>query len=146
SSKPSCLAIRWRLALQFLPPDPPHCVRGESFTRKPFHCCFQSPPSTKLRGAGGEKARRRLFQHPSPIAKLPLLFLLACGGARSHGLTIADDARRKPDGVAIDPASAPPAPRDRAKADERLVTLRTPLGIDLAIATVTELFQRVVHE
>jgi hypothetical protein len=69
-----------------------------------------------------------------------------CGAAAVHGEPIPDDTRRKPDGVAIDPASSPPAARDKAGADERLVTLRTPLGIDLVVATVADLFQRIVHE
>src|SRR5262245_12080911 len=54
--------------LQFLPPDPPHCVRGERSSS-----CRLTPPSTKLRGAGGENLQRerclapqrRLFQQPA---------------------------------------------------------------------------------
>jgi hypothetical protein len=48
--------------------------------------------------------------------------------------------------VAIDPVSAPPAARDRASAADGMVTLRTPLGADRAIAAVEELFRRVVVE
>ena len=54
--------------------------------------------------------------------------------------------RRRPSGVAIDPISAPPAPRDRAEAAEGLVTLRTPLGVDRAVAAVDELFRKIVVE
>lgn len=54
--------------------------------------------------------------------------------------------RRRPDGVAIDPVSAPPAPRDRAEASDGLVTLRTPLGVDRALHTVEELFRKIVLE
>ena len=54
--------------------------------------------------------------------------------------------RRRPDGVAIDPISAPPPARDHADAAEGLVTLRTPLGIDRALATVQELFRKIVQE
>jgi ketosteroid isomerase-like protein len=72
---------------------------------------------------------------------------LACGGSGGSPATGDDaDARRRPDGVAIDPSSAPPAARDRADASERLITLRTPLGADRAIATVAELFRRIVRE
>jgi hypothetical protein len=53
---------------------------------------------------------------------------------------------RHPDGVAIDPISAPPPARDRADASEGLVTLRTPLGADRAVALVADLFRRVVLE
>ncbi len=51
---------------------------------------------------------------------------------------------RRPDGVVIDPESAPPAPRDRAPAEDGMLTLRAPLGPEVAVATVRELFRRVV--
>jgi hypothetical protein len=54
--------------------------------------------------------------------------------------------RRRPDGVAIDPASAPPPAMDRATAGDGLVTLRTPLGIDLAVGAVAEFFKRIALE
>ena len=54
--------------------------------------------------------------------------------------------RRRPDGVAIDPASAPPPAADRAAVGDGLVTLRTPLGVDVAVAAVAEFFRRVVLE
>ena len=57
-----------------------------------------------------------------------------------------DDAPRKPDGVAIDPASATMGPRDRASAEEGVVTLRSPLGVDLATAMIADFFSRVVVE
>ncbi|HSN97256.1 MAG TPA: hypothetical protein VLS89_03125 [Candidatus Nanopelagicales bacterium] len=56
------------------------------------------------------------------------------------------DERRRPDGVAIDPASSPPPAVEHAKAGDGLVTLRTPLGVDLAVGTVAEFFRRVVLE
>lgn len=56
------------------------------------------------------------------------------------------EERRQPDGVAIDPASAPPAAADRAETGDGVVTLRTPLGVDLASGTVAEFFRRVVLE
>ena len=56
------------------------------------------------------------------------------------------DKRRKPDGVAIDPVSAPPAAVDRANAEDGLVTLRTPLGIEAARAVVADLFRRIARE
>jgi hypothetical protein len=74
-----------------------------------------------------------------------LLAGVSCGGA---GLLAGDGDKpqRRPDGVAIDPISAPPAARERASAADGLVTLRTPLGADRALATVEELFRKVVVE
>jgi hypothetical protein len=71
-----------------------------------------------------------------------VLFSTGCAAA----MPPEGSARRRPDGVAIDPMSAPPAPRDRADATEGLVTLRTPLGIDRALSTVQELFRKIVVE
>ncbi len=56
------------------------------------------------------------------------------------------EERRRPDGVAIDPASAPPRPADRADARDGVVTLRTPLGISLALDVVAQFFKRIVAE
>src|SRR6185437_12408112 len=58
----------------------------------------------------------------------------------------AEKVRRRPDGVAIDPISAPPPARSHAPSTDSLVTLRTPLGIDRAVATVEELFRKAVVE
>lgn len=55
-------------------------------------------------------------------------------------------ARRRPDGVAVDPTGEPPRARERAEVSERLVTLRTPLGADRAVDTVSELFRKIVIE
>ncbi|UQA55357.1 hypothetical protein [Polyangium aurulentum] len=48
--------------------------------------------------------------------------------------------------MAIDPASAPPLARDTASTEGGLVTLRTPLGVDQALATVGAFFRGVVLE
>jgi len=74
------------------------------------------------------------------------LWLAGCATAGGLGPVDGERERRHPDGVAIDPASAPPPARDRAAASDGLVTLRTPLGVDRAVATVEELFRRVVVE
>jgi hypothetical protein len=79
---------------------------------------------------------------------LPAAFA-GCGGLGTSSFPTASELpedRRQPDGVAIDPASAPPPPTDRAAAGDGLVTLRTPLGVDLAVGTVAEFFKRVVLE
>ncbi|MFT3770461.1 MAG: hypothetical protein QM820_33960 [Minicystis sp.] len=79
-----------------------------------------------------------------PRAIIALALALAgCAGATTLP---AEGARRRPDGVAIDPISAPPPAKDRAEATDGLVTLRTPLGIDRAQATVEELFRKIVVE
>lgn len=74
-----------------------------------------------------------------------LAFVAGCAGA-SAAYPDAEKARRRPDGVAIDPISAPPPARSQASTAEGLVTLRTPLGIDRAVATVEELFRKAVVE
>ncbi len=56
------------------------------------------------------------------------------------------EERRRPDGVAVDPSSAPPAPQDSASTTTGLVTLRTPVGIDQAFSTIQKFFQAVVTE
>jgi hypothetical protein len=86
-----------------------------------------------------------------PSSRLLLaLFCASCAATRSLPPDgepgDGDRAKRRPDGVAIDPISAPPAARDRASSAAGLVTLRTPLGSDRAIATVEELFRKVVVE
>ena len=72
--------------------------------------------------------------------------LAACGGAAGLGPESGEKLKRRPDGVAIDPISAPPPARDRASVADGLVTLRTPLGVDRALATVEELFRKIVLE
>lgn len=57
-----------------------------------------------------------------------------------------ETARRRPDGVAVDPTGEPPRAREHAEASERLVTLRTPLGAERAVDTVSELFRKIVIE
>jgi hypothetical protein len=76
-----------------------------------------------------------------------LAFLAGC--ASSGGLGDGGDPdkiRRRPDGVAIDPVSAPPPAQGRAEAADGLVTLRTPLGVDRAMLTVGDLFRKIVLE
>src|SRR5262249_39498619 len=76
---------------------------------------------------------------------LSVALAMAITGCASTGaLQEGPGAPRRPDGVAIDPISAPPPARSRAETTDGLVTLRTPLGVDRAIATVEELFHKVV--
>jgi hypothetical protein len=87
---------------------------------------------------------------PATLATALLVSAFAgCGGvspATFPTVSGLPDDRRRPDGVAIDPASAPPPAIDRAAAGDALVTLRAPLGVDLAVSTVAEFFKRVVIE
>ena len=55
-----------------------------------------------------------------------------------------EKARSRPDGVAVDPQSLPPAARDTADVASGYLTLRAPLGVDRAVAAVEELFRRIV--
>lgn len=83
------------------------------------------------------------------ITALAALSLSACGGSDAHLFKTASeikDAPRRPDGVAIDPASATPYARDRASASEGMVTLRSPLGVDLAMDMIASFFSKVVVE
>ncbi|WP_050434704.1 hypothetical protein [Chondromyces crocatus] len=83
------------------------------------------------------------------MAALLALTSGGCGHAASGAFPTSaslSEARRKPDGVAIDPATSPPSPVARAEADEGLITLLTPLGVDVAINTVGDFFRRVVLE
>jgi hypothetical protein len=91
-----------------------------------------------------------MLRSSRPSSRILLAALLCASGAAcaaTGGLpSDGERLRRRPDGVAIDPVSAPPPPRDRASTADGLVTLRTPLGADRAIATVEELFRKVVVE
>lgn len=75
--------------------------------------------------------------------------LLGCGRGEPASFPTAaelSDERRRPDGVALDPASTPPPPTNQADAEDSVVTLRTPLGIGAALDVVDEFFRRVVAE
>lgn len=75
-----------------------------------------------------------------------IVAITASGGCAAASNGDADKARRRPDGVAIDPVSAPPPARERADSADGLVTLRTPLGVDRAMVTIEELFRTIVRE
>jgi hypothetical protein len=75
-----------------------------------------------------------------------ILCASGCASAGGLGPLDGEKERRHPDGVAIDPVGAPPPARDHAAVADGLVTLRTPLGADRAVATVDELFRKVVVE
>ena len=88
--------------------------------------------------------------HAPPASLFGALLLFAAAGCGPVGPAVfptGEDgprAPRRPDGVVIDPESAPPAARDRAAADDGMVTLRSPLGPEVAVQTVSELFHRIV--
>lgn len=69
---------------------------------------------------------------------------MGCGAATPDAISPDKTERRRPDGVAIDPTSAPPLPRERAQTSDRLVTLRTPLGAEVALSTLDDFFRRVL--
>lgn len=75
--------------------------------------------------------------------------LTACGSQGDQALRTASDfqeQRRQPDGVAVDPSTAPPAAKDTASTGDGLVTLRTPVGIEAALTTIQTFFRAVVEE
>src|SRR5262245_14467515 len=71
-----------------------------------------------------------------------------CSPAAEYPATAEADggAPRRPDGVAIDPALELPEAQNKSDADKTLTTLRAPLGTDVALATVANLFRRIVRE
>lgn len=75
--------------------------------------------------------------------------LCNCGaGPDREFVTAADlpEHRRRPDGVAVDPSSAPPKAKDAATTTDGLVTLRTPVGVEQAFSTIQTFFQAIVAE
>ena len=87
-------------------------------------------------------------RHWACLAAL-LLLPAACGGSSAPLFKTAaeiPEAPRKPDGVAIDPSSAAPPPRDRASSGDGMVTLRAPLGVELAMALIADFFGKIVIE
>lgn len=90
---------------------------------------------------------RRSRAFSSTFILLAALAAAGCGPAGPADFPTGEDgprAARRPDGVVIDPESAPPPAKDRAAADDGLITLRSPLGPEVAIDTVRELFRRLV--
>jgi hypothetical protein len=70
--------------------------------------------------------------------------LSACGTSAKSPADV--DERRRPDGVAIDPTSGPPPAADHGDSADRVVVLRSPLGVERALATLDELFHKITLE
>ena len=121
-----------------------------SLPRHPRLCALElHGPRQGEGGWGGEvcgKLTAFLVALVNVVAAASLAGCASSGSLSEPSALDAATARRRPDGVAIDPISAPPAARDRASTTEGLVTLRTPLGADRAIAAVEELFHKIVIE
>jgi hypothetical protein len=86
---------------------------------------------------------------PLRVALAGALFAAGCAReAPAVFPTVAalDEAPRRPDGVAIDPEGARPGVAPREHADAGLVALRTPLGVDRALAAIDALFAAIVRE
>ncbi|CAN96081.1 hypothetical protein predicted by Glimmer/Critica [Sorangium cellulosum So ce56] len=100
--------------------------------------------------AGAPDASRPSRACPSLLVTLIAGWsLLGCGRGEPASFPTAaelSDERRRPDGVALDPASTPPPPTNQADVEDSVVTLRTPLGIGAALDVVDEFFRRVVAE
>jgi len=56
------------------------------------------------------------------------------------------DDERRPAGIAVDLTSDPPPYQDRAEANDDIVTLRSPLGTQVAFETVRLFFEAMVSE
>src|SRR5262245_4352923 len=98
------------------------------------------------RSPSNKHDRKRFAERIAPLAAALLSACSAAGPPVFARGPDDPDPPRHPDGVAIDPVTAPPPARHRARADDGLVTLRTPLGIDVAVATVEQLFRKIVRE
>lgn len=112
----------------------PRAQRGRARRRTSGPSCFSRPLSSR----------------PSLLLAVVLgLSSAACAPGAQVSFPSASelpDERRRPDGVAIDPASAPPPPANQADTSEGVVTLRTPLGIGQALDVVAEFFEHVIEE
>jgi hypothetical protein len=78
-----------------------------------------------------------------------VLALTGCAAQPDKGFVTASELpteRRRPDGVAVDPTSAPPRAKDVANTGDALVTLRAPVGLEKALTTVRLFFQAIVAE
>jgi hypothetical protein len=95
------------------------------------------------------KLHRRLSLLHSWAFGFALTIISGCGAQSDPLLRTATDLpeqRRHPDGVAVDPSSAPPAAKDTATTSDGLVTLRTPVGLDTALASIQTFFEAVLAE
>lgn len=93
--------------------------------------------------------RPDFFSLPYVFGFVLTIGCVACGSQPDQALRTASDLpdqRRRPDGVAVDPSTAPPAAKDVASTGDGLVTLRTPVGIEAALATIHTFFGAVVEE
>lgn len=106
------------------------------------------PPTSKTSSLGGPTRPAAWDPWRSALLSLAGFAVWACGAADTVPASPdeAEEPPRRPDGIAIDPTSAPPAPTDEATVSDGLVTLRTPLGVDVAVETVERLFRGVQRE
>ncbi|MSP25555.1 MAG: hypothetical protein EXR75_10395 [Myxococcales bacterium] len=85
-----------------------------------------------------------------------IFFVLCCGVwlgacATSRPLEIAvrasfEEGPRRPDAIVVDPSSDPPSSESAGDTSTAIVTLRTPLPMSAALATVAAFFAGVVRE
>lgn len=88
--------------------------------------------------------RRSSFRAGAALGR-GLAIAMSVGCAASPPAFPSDD-KRHPDGIAVDPLETPPSATDSAEASSGVVSLRTPLGIDAARATVRAFFEAVGSE
>src|SRR5690606_30605793 len=75
-----------------------------------------------------------MFVGPLLLGALTALGCASEAPARFATASTLPGGERRPDGVAVDRVSEPPAFRDEAASDDGIVTLRAPLGLDVAQA------------
>ncbi len=100
-----------------------------------------------LRGAGQGRPGQ-------PLTGLVAGLVLSCLAAGCIDKTPAQfptanalpDDDRRPDGIAVDRTSEPPPSQSRAETEENIVTLRTPLGSQVALQTVRSFFDAMIGE
>ncbi len=56
------------------------------------------------------------------------------------------DDERRPDGIAVDLTSEPPGPKALGHTEDKILTLETPLGVDVALSTVRGFFDSLETE
>ncbi len=81
-------------------------------------------------------------------AWLLVAWVAGCGSSAAVFPTAGElpDEERRPDGVAVDRLGRAPAAQDRATTDDGVVSLRAPLGLDVAHRAIRQFFSAVARE
>jgi hypothetical protein len=102
-----------------------------------------------VRAPGGASALAPRTLRTLPAIALGAAAIAGCSGAGSEPFRTAaslPSGERRPDAIAVDLPTQPPAARSEVQAGDGVVTLRTPLGTEAARATIQAFFRAVVRE